>query len=273
MSPDYQLFFSSEEKLRQRYLDQVEAGKPRTFDAYLRFLHESLERLKVEGAVALKFEAAYLRPLYFADPSQRQARRIYERYRNATNVPEQEYRTLQDYLFRYILREAAKLKLPAHIHTGWGIGNAFRLSESSPFELDNILSDPLYRQTIFVLLHGGYPFTREAAVLASKPNVYVDASGLSLVLAPEELARILKEWLMLYPEKILFGTDAFVINEVVGAEETYWLAVESGLQALASALSQLVQEGHCTEEEAVLRARLMLQENAATLYGLPLEGR
>src|SRR5262249_44334128 len=120
MNADYQLFFSSEEKLLKRYFDQVEtSSKPRRFDDYLRFVHESLARLKADGAVAVTFEAAYLRSLHFDDPSQRQARRIYERYLNSTEVPADEYRDLQDYLFRYLLREATRLGLPVQVHTGF----------------------------------------------------------------------------------------------------------------------------------------------------------
>ncbi|HEV8712900.1 MAG TPA: hypothetical protein VGX03_08745, partial [Candidatus Binatia bacterium] len=126
INADYQLFFSSEEKLLKRYLDQVEtSSKPRRFDDYLRFVRESLGRLKADGAIAVKFEAAYLRSLRFDDPPQRQARRIYERYLNSTEVPADEYRDLQDYLFRYLLREVTRLGLPVQVHTGFGVGNAF----------------------------------------------------------------------------------------------------------------------------------------------------
>jgi len=266
---DYALFFASEEKLLKRYLEQVETTRPRAFDAYLRFLHESLGRLKADGAVAVKFEAAYLRALRFDDPSSRQARRIYERYRSTTEVPIEEYRDLQDYLFRYLLREVTKLGLPVHIHTGLGIGNTFRLNDAHPLQLENLLSDAQYRQTTFVLLHGGYPFTQETILLAAKPNVYVDASALSLVLYPHDLAKILKDWLTFYPEKILFGTDAMVVDEVIGAEETYWLAAETIRLSLALALSEMVQEGRCDEAEALRLARLVLHDNAAKLYGLP----
>ena len=268
-NPDYALFFASEEKLLKRYFEQVETTRPRAFEAYLRFLHESVGRLKADGAVAVKFEAAYLRSLRFDDPSGRQARRIYERYRSTTEVPVEEYRDLQDYLFRYLLREVTKQGLPVHVHTGFGIGNVFRLSDAHPLQLENILSDAEYRQTTFVLLHGGYPFTQETLLLTAKPNVYVDASALSLVLYPHDLAKILKDWLTFYPEKILFGTDAMVVDDVIGAEETYWLATETVRQALALALSEMVQDGRCDEAEALRMARLVLHDNAAKLYGLP----
>lgn len=270
LNADYQLFFSSEEQLLQRYLDQIEiGGRPQRFDDYLRFVRESLARLKADGAVAVTFEAAYLRSLHFDDPPQRQARRIYERYLHSTKVPEDEYRDLQDYLFRYLLREVTRLGLPVQVHTGFGVGNAFSFTGAHPLQLENIFNDPHYRGTTFVLLHGSYPLTREAMVLAGKPNIYIEPSAMTLLLYPSDLARVLKDWLGFYPEKILFGTGALVLSDLVGAEETYWLATETGREALARALSEMIQEGRCDETEALHLARLMLHDNAAKLYGLP----
>ena len=268
--PAFQDFFSSEEKVLERYLALVETARPRRFDAYMRFVHESVSRLKADGAIAVKFELAYLRSLTVDDdPSQRQARRIYERYRSTTDVPEDEYRKLQDTLFHYLLREVTAVGLPVHIHTGMGGYYTFRLSNANPLLLENLVTDPQYRNTKFVLLHGGYPFTQEAIFLAGKPNVFLDTSGLSLQLYPEELARILKEWLSSYPEKILFGTDARIVSDIIDAEEAYWLATDSGRRALALALTEMVKENRCDELEALRFARLMLYDTAAKLYRLP----
>jgi predicted TIM-barrel fold metal-dependent hydrolase len=267
--PAFQGFFSSEEKVLDRYFALVETTRPRRFDAYLRFVHESVSRLKADGAIAVKFELAYLRSLSVDDPAQRQVRRIYERYRSTTDVPEEEYRKLQDYLFRFLLREVTSVGLPVLIHTGIGTRDVFRLSNANPLLLENLVTDPQYRNTKFVLLHGGYPFTQEARLLAGKPNVFLDTSGLSLRLYPEEFARVVKEWLSFYPEKILFGTDATIISDIIDVEEAYWLATESGRQGLALALSEMVEEKRCDEVEALRLARLILHDTAAKLYGLP----
>lgn len=270
MNVEYQGFFSAQERLLNRYLEQVETRRPRTFDTYLQFIRESLERLKNDGAVAVTFEAAYVRSLRFDDPSRRQARRVYERYRSSTEVPEDEYHLLQDYLFRYLLRQTTRLKLPVQIHCGLRAGTTSSLANANPVHLENLLNDPQYRPTIFILLNGGYPFTREAILLAGKPNVYIDSSGyMPLALYPSDLARTFKEWLTLYPEKILFGTGAAIINDQIGVEESYWLATETGRHALALALSEMVQEGRCDEAQALHFARLVLRENAATVYRLP----
>jgi predicted TIM-barrel fold metal-dependent hydrolase len=84
---------------------------------------------------------------------------------------------------------------------------------------------------------------------------------------PSELKNILKQWISLYPEKIIFGSDAFPFNNAVGAEETFWLAARSARTAVAAALAELVAEGAFNEEKAFELARLYLHDNAAKLYG------
>jgi predicted TIM-barrel fold metal-dependent hydrolase len=267
--PALQSFFSAEERVLERYLALVETTRPRRFDAYLRFVRESVNRLRADGAIAIAFEVAALRSLSVDDPSLRQARRIYERYRNTTEVPEDEYRKLQDFLFRYLLREVTTIGLPVQIHTGGGGHATLRLSNANPLLLENLVTDQQYRNTKFVLLYGGYPFIQEAKLLAGKPNVFLDTSGLSLRLYPEEFAQIVKSWLSFYPEKIVFGTDATGVSDLIDTEEAYWLATEGGRHALALALSDMVREGRCDETEALRLARLLLRDNAAKLYGLP----
>jgi hypothetical protein len=47
------------------------------------------------------------------------------------------------------------------------------------------------------------------AALISKPNVYADFSAQTFLIYPRELSEVLRNWLEAYPDKILFGTDAF----------------------------------------------------------------
>ena len=57
-------------------------------------------------------------------------------------------------------------------HTGLG-DNDLRLLRSSPSHLQPIIE--AYPQTMFVLLHSSYPYTREAGYLtAAYPNVFLD---------------------------------------------------------------------------------------------------
>ncbi len=71
--------FNSYERFRVRLLKQLNLAKlPDTLDEYLtRFVVPALERQKRDGAVAVKFTAAYVRSLDFADVPEEEARRIY----------------------------------------------------------------------------------------------------------------------------------------------------------------------------------------------------
>src|SRR5207245_1003119 len=101
-------------------------------DAYLRtVVTPTLERQRQNGAVAVKFEAAYLRKLDFDNPDQAKARLTYARYVRGGEPPSADYKALQDSLFFYIAREAGRLGLAVHIHCIEGRGGFLRQSGSN----------------------------------------------------------------------------------------------------------------------------------------------
>ena len=266
-NPDLQLNVPLEEKLLHRYLTQAHLSQlPGDFADYLAFASSILEANKKAGAVGMKFEIAYFRPLLFSDPAQERAAAIYSKYVRGGTVPEAEYRDLQDFLFRYLLGEAGRLQLPVQIHTAVGAGDYFNLSGGKVMNLENVLRDPRFESVTFVLLHGGFPYEREAIWLAARKNVYFDSSLMGLFLYPGELKNALRQWLELFPEKVMYGSDTFPISDSLGAEETYWLATESARSALAAALAEMVSEKEISEEQAVAMAHAYLHDTAARIY-------
>jgi predicted TIM-barrel fold metal-dependent hydrolase len=243
---------------------------PSTLDLYLsRVVTPTLEKQKREGAIAVKFVAAYKRPLDFADVPKNEAERIFARFaRGAAEPAWNDYKKLQDFLFRYIAREAGRLGLVIHLHTGGGCGHFFNLSGSNPLLLESVLNDPTLRKTNFVLVHGGYPFVKETEFLMEKPNVYADFSAQTFLLTPKALARVLRDWLEYEPEKILFGTDASPATPEVSWEESAWLTNKAARGALAIALTGMINDGDITRERASELARMVMRENAVKLYGL-----
>jgi predicted TIM-barrel fold metal-dependent hydrolase len=229
-----------------------------------------LERQKNAGAVAIKFEAAYLRSLDFEPATERDAAAIYAKYLHGGSPAKEEYTRLQDYLFRFIAAEAGRLGLPVHIHTGAGCGGYFFLSGSNPLLLESVLNDARLRKTTFVLLHGGSgPFTGNIAPLLMKPNVYADLSEQTWMESPHRLAEVLRDWLEWYPEKILFGTDLYPGSGAYDWEEIGWQTSQTGRQALGIALTEMLQDGEITVLRANQIARMVLRENAIKLYQLP----
>jgi predicted TIM-barrel fold metal-dependent hydrolase len=154
-----------------------------------------------------------------------------------------------------------------HIHSAVGIGDYFNLSQSNIMNLESVLRDPRYHSTTFVMIHGGYPLEREAIFLAAMKNVYMDSSEMELIQYPSAFKETLKQWLETFPDKITFGTDCFPYNEVLGAEESYWLGAESSRIALTAALAEMISEREITEARALELARGYLHDNAVKLYG------
>src|ERR1700731_665121 len=264
---DMGVYIPLQEKVLQRYMKQEEVnGLPADLARYESLVRQTLTDNQKKGGVAMKFEAAYFRSLYFRDPPREKAEAISAKYRAGGVPSEEDYRTFQDYIFRVLIDQAGKLNLSVHFHSAVGIGDYFSLRNGNPLNLENVLRDPRYSKVNFVLIHGGYPYTLDMIWLTAAKNVYTDSSLMGYYVYPSELKSILKQWISLYPEKIMFGSDAFPFNDAVGAEETFWLAARSARTAVAAALAELVAEGAFTEEKALGLARMYLHDNAAKLY-------
>jgi predicted TIM-barrel fold metal-dependent hydrolase len=262
---DRKAFFALEDQLRARYWKKEEGVLPPTVGEYVaRVVTPTLERHKQGGAVAEKFEAAYLRSLSFDAVDAATAERVW--WQRAPT--EAEYKMLQDYLFRYVAAECGRLGMAVHIHTMAGAGGYFDVAGANPLNLEPLFDDPALRKTKFVMVHGGWPFTREIGALLTKPNAYLDFSGQGLILSPAVLAGILREWLEYVPEKILFATDAYPYSNEMGWEEAGWIAMKNSREALGRALTAMMRDGEIPRERAVELARMVLRENARAIYGL-----
>jgi uncharacterized protein len=269
-NPDEAVYIPLQEKMLRRWMQQESVSQlPARFSDYLDFVVRVLADNQKRGGIAMKFEVAYFRPTTFSDPTREQAEDIYQHYAAGGVPSEKDYRTFQDYIFRFLVVQGGRMHLPVHIHTAAGIGNYFNFSQSNIMNLESVLRDPRYHGTTFVMIHGGYPLEREAIWLAAMKNVYLDSSLGELIQYPSAFKSTLKMWLETFPDKITFGTDCFPYNEVLGAEESYWLGAESSRTALAAALAEMISEKEITEARALELAHAYLHDNAVKLY----EGR
>lgn len=234
----------------------------------------TLERWKAGGALAIKLAVAYRRPLDFDLVTKEDAEAVYASA-SADAVPAAaQYKRLQDYLFRSLCAEAGRVGLVVQIHTGVGANPFFNVGGSRPMLLEPAVNDPALRQTRFVLVHGGWPFDGETGVMLMKPNVYADFSAQTFLRSTDALAQTLRRWLEWYPEKVLFGSDAYpeslmgVAAPLAGWEEKTWLSTRTARQALTLALTGMMRDGQITRSQALDLARLVLRGNAERLYGL-----
>jgi predicted TIM-barrel fold metal-dependent hydrolase len=267
-SPDRKVFFALEDRVRARYFKQVGISvPPATLDEYLkRVVTPILERQKAGGAVAEKFEVAYLRSFNFSDPPRAEAEKIYASWVGRGAPDAAAYKLLQDFLFRYIAMECGRLNMPVHLHAMAGAGSYFSISGVNPLLLEPLFNDPRLRKTNFVLLHGGWPYVREIGSLLQKPNVYLDISSQDLIIPSHTEAQWLREWLELEPQKVLFGTDGYPYNDELGWPEATWIASRNARMALGIALTGMLQDGEISRAHAGDIARMVLRGNAEALY-------
>ncbi len=264
---DEGVYIPLQEKVLHRYMKQANLTQlPGSFDDYLAFVTRILQENQKKGGIAEKFEISYFRSLVFGDPPKDAAAAVYRKYKSGGVPTPEEYTTFQDYIFRYLVTEGGRLHLPVHMHTAIGEGDYFSLKTGNVMNLENIVKDPRYLATTFVLIHGGYPYYRDVIWLTSMKNVFIDTSEIEVLMYPAEFKSVLKLWLETYPEKITFGTDAYPYNAALGSEETYWLGVTTARDALAAALAEMVAEGEVTEAKAMQFAHGYLHDNALALY-------
>jgi predicted TIM-barrel fold metal-dependent hydrolase len=171
-------------------------------------------------------------------------------------------KALRDHWLWRALEESIELDVPFQIHTGIG-DQDIDIATARPGLLGNVFRDPRLRHARIVLLHGGYPFHKEAAYLVNVfPNVHLDLSEHNLFLGPA-VAEVLRSVFELAPfTKLLFGTDAY------RSPDLQWIASRATIDAMSMVLGELVTSGSVSGQEAEAAAAAILAGNARALYRL-----
>jgi hypothetical protein len=271
-TPDTRPLYPREARLLTRYLTALGIkALPNNLEGYVQaVVGPTLERQHDAGAPAIKFEAAYLRSLDFARPDSDRARAVYARYVHGGVPSHEDYKALEDYLFHVIARRAGRLGMAVHIHVLYEFGGFYDANGAAPHQLESVADDSTLRGTNFVMLHGGWPLTNETLSLLGKPNMYADISMMTQFIEPSQLAAVLRDWLSQWPEKVLFGTDAFDGGTIQGWDQGAWLASHSARRALGVALTGMMRDGEITRGRADTLASMVLRDNAVALYHLKL---
>jgi hypothetical protein len=271
-TPDTRSLYPREAALLRRYLRDLGLAAvppPATLSAYVAsVVIPTLQRQRQAGAVAIKFELAYLRPLDLGSVDSADASAIYTRYAAAGTPTHAEYKTLTDYLFRIVAREAGRLGLAVHLHVLETFGGFYEARGATPGQLEPVFNDSTLRATNFVLIHGGWPAVGETEAMLGKPNVYADISMIDQMLGAAELAPVLRAWLTRWPDKVLFGSDAFEGGPDQGWEQGALVAATTARRALGIALTAMMRDGEIDLVRARVLARMVLRDNAVILYHL-----
>src|SRR5260370_7477881 len=91
-NPDMGVYIPLQEKVLKRYMQQENvSGLPADLAGYEAFVRQTLADNQKKSGVAMKFEAAYFRSLYFSDPPRDKAEPIYTKYHPARSPPTPNY--------------------------------------------------------------------------------------------------------------------------------------------------------------------------------------
>jgi hypothetical protein len=167
---------------------------------------------------------------------------------------------LRDHLLCRALELCMEHDVPMQIHTGMGDFEV-NLVYCRPAFLMDLLRAPAFRACRVILVHGGYPYVREAAYMTHVlPRVYCDVSE-GIPFAGHGARAIFAEALEMAPvSKIVYGSDGYTLPEI------NYTAAKLAKQALAQALEALVVDGMIGEGDAPEIATMILAGTASELY-------
>ena len=167
---------------------------------------------------------------------------------------------LRDHLLCRSLELAMEHDVPMQIHTGMGDFEV-NLVYCRPAYLMDLLRAPAFRACRVILIHGGFPYAREAAYMANVlPRVYCDVSE-GIPFAGHAARSIFSEVLELAPvSKVVYGSDGFALPEI------NYMSAKLGKQALAQVLDGLVTDNMIDASDVMAIAQMVLGGTASRLY-------
>ena len=219
------------------------------------------------GLVAIKTTLAYQRSLAFAEVSEGDAQRAFDRLMRDETPPGEGFRVtesrpytaLADHLFHHLVQLAESHGVPMQIHTGLHAGNGNFVAHSRPADLTNLFFR--YPNVTFDLFHVGYPYHHEAMVLAKTfRNVCLDFCWMHVV-SPLLAQRTLDEALDLVPSNKIFA---------FGGDYRYpelsYAHLVMARRNIAVALAGRVGRGDLQPDAALAIGRALLHDNPARVF-------
>ena len=219
----------------------------------------ALRSARDDGYLGLKSIIAYRTGLAVGRVDETGAAEAFERQRGlGARVS---VKPLLDHLLVRALGIARELGLSMQLHTGYG-DRDLDLALGNPLHLRGLLESGAAKGVPLVLLHGSWPYTREAAYLAAvHEHVYMDVATCIPPLGFGEMVSMWRIALAAAPvTRIQASTDAAGVPEQVG------LGARWSRRSLAVALEELVAADMLRAGEAEEAAAAILAGNARALY-------
>jgi len=238
-----------------------------SLDEYLEAVFVIFKRCMERGAIGIKDQSAYNRPISYDLTPKSEAERLFNRIlsnpRNSLGWPE--IKPLGDYLFHQYMRFARELDLPVQLHTGILAGSYHRVDGANAAHLASVLE--LHRQVRFDLFHGNWPHMGDLLFLGKNyPNVALDLCWLHII-DPDYASELMERVVLTMPHSKIhgFGGDYGDAPEFVAAH------LEIARENIAGTLAHLVERGWLEEEQALQLAADWLFNNPNRFFKLGFE--
>lgn len=197
------------------------------------------------GIVCMKDMSAYRRPLSYGNPGKAEAEKVFHEILSNPRAVfgDAQVRALDDWLFHYFMRKAAKYDLPVQIHTGHMASIRNDVTKANASLLIQTLE--LHRDVRFDLFHANWPYMDEYLFIGKNyPNAYLDLCWAHEI-DPLYCVELMKRAVMTVPhcKVFAFGGDTSMVE---------WLAgyLEIARDNTAIALSELIDSGWLSLNEA-----------------------
>ncbi len=227
------------------------------------FEEEITAAVRKRGFAGFKTVIAYRTGLDITSPDEAQARASFRSGRKDKAWFGPRVKPLRDYLVHRTAEIASKAGVFLQIHTGLGDTDILA-DRCNPLLLQGFLKQKSVLETPIILIHGGFPYTREAAWLCSMfPNLYFELSSpFPPTFLPALSKSRLEEVLEIVPTtRVVYGSDA------VETPEFHWFSAKLAKGALAASLEDLVDQHVLGEDDAYKTADMVLNRNAQRLLG------
>jgi len=234
--------------------DYVEA-----FDAYF-------QKCVDFGIVCIKDQTAYRRTIAYGNPTKAEAEKAFNDivFNPRDTFGDDRVRALDDWLFQYAMRKAAKYDLPVQIHTGHMAGIRNEIVKTNAAHLIPTLE--LHPDVRFDIFHGNWPYMDEFLFIGKNyPNAWLNLCWAQSI-DPAYCVELMKRAVMTVPHSKLFafGGDTGMIEWVAG----YLTLARDNV---ACALSGLVESGWLNLGEAKQIAADWFFNNPNEFFRLGLE--
>ncbi len=231
----------------------------RSLNDLLALVEATIRQAAQKGFAGVKTRLAAFRTLYIENVSMAHARAVFDK--GGHEVTMDETKTFQDFLFHAVVQCATMHNMPIQIDSGFAGSAACSYDRANPLQLTDMIFN--YGDARFAIVHGGFPFTGETAVLAKTfPNIYLDGSWIRRAASPTAKA-VLHEWLEVVPcsKIMIWGGNSL-------CPEASYASLLMTKDIVAEVLAEKVEAGYLTDGLAVDIAWKLFRENARSFYAL-----